>query len=224
MSDVMVAGGAEAPLSFGHLKAWDALRVVAPDACRPFSVDRRGMVLGEGAAVLVLESLEQARTRGAKILGEIAGFGMSSDAGHITQPSAHGAGEAMKRALADARIAPGEVDYINAHGTGTKVNDATESRAILSVFGADKPPPVTSTKSLHGHTLGAAGAIEAAATLIALAEGFLPPTAGFTAPDPDCPLDVVPNHARAADLQVALSNSFAFGGLNAVLAFRRWDS
>jgi nodulation protein E len=223
-ADVMLAGGTEAPLSFGHLKAWEALRVVAPDTCRPFSLDRRGMVLGEGAAVLVLESIDHALARGATILGEIAGVGMSSDAGHITQPSVDGAAEAMRRALADAGLAPDEVDYINAHGTGTKVNDATEAKAIHEVFGeAAHAIPVSSTKSAHGHTLGAAGAIEAAATLVALADGFIPPTLGFTAPDPECPLDVVPNVAREAHLRCALSNSFAFGGLNAVLAFRRWE-
>jgi nodulation protein E len=223
-ADVMVAGGTEAPLSFGHLKAWEALRVVAPDTCRPFSLDRRGMILGEGAAVLVLESIDHATARGAPVLGEIAGVGMSSDAGHITQPSADGAAEAMRRALADAGAAPDQVDYINAHGTGTRVNDATEARAIHEVFGkAATKLPVSSTKSAHGHTLGAAGAIEAAATLVALAGGFLPPTLGFNTPDPECNLDVVPNVARAANARFALSNSFAFGGLNAVLALRRWE-
>jgi nodulation protein E len=224
-ADVMLAGGCEAPLSFGHLKAWEALRVVAPDTCRPFSADRRGMVLGEGAAVLVLESLEHAQARHAVILGEVAGAGMSADAGHITQPSVAGAAEAMRRALRDAGLTPNAVDYINAHGTGTKANDVTEARAIHEVFGPRTASlPVSSTKSLHGHTLGAAGAIEAVATLVALGDNFLPPTAGFTSPDPECPLDVVPNEAREAQPRVALSNSFAFGGLNAVLVFRRWPS
>lgn len=225
LAEVILAGGSEAPLSFGHLKAWEALRVVAPDACRPFSLDRRGMVLGEGGAVLILESLRHASERGARILAEVAGFGMSSDAGHITQPSAEGAAQAMRGALLDAQAAPEDVDYINAHGTGTKVNDATEARAIGLVFGnRASEVPVSSTKSLHGHTLGAAGAIEAVATVMALGEGFLPPTAGFTTPDPECPLAVVTGASRSADLRLALSNSFAFGGLNAVLALRRWGN
>lgn len=224
VTNVMVAGGAEAPLSFGHLKAWEALRVVAPDACRPFSADRRGMTLGEGAASLVLESLEHARERGATILAEIAGVGMSSDAGHITQPSAAGAATAMRKALCDAGVKPEDVDYINAHGTGTKVNDSIEAQAIHDVFGSRASSvPVSSTKSLHGHTLGAAGAIEAVATLVGMKEGFIPPTAGFNAPDPQCALDVVPNASRPAEVRVALSNSFAFGGLNAVLVFRTWQ-
>ncbi len=223
-ADVMLAGGAEAPLSFGHLKAWEALRVVAPDACRPFSLNRRGMVLGEGAAVLVLESLEHARARDAAILGEIRGFGMTSDAGHITQPAPDGAARAMRLALADGGMEPEAVDYINAHGTGTKINDAVEAQAIRMVFGPRASRlPVSSTKSVHGHTLGAAGSIEAVATLLAMTDGFLPPTLGFTEPDPTCPLDVVANEPREVRAKVALSNSFAFGGLNAVVALGRWE-
>ena len=223
-SDVMLAGGAEAPLSFGHLKAWEALRVLAPDTCRPFSVERRGLVLGEGSAVLVLESLEHAQARGATILGEIAGFGTSSDASHITQPCANGAADALRRALEDAGVSPEEVNYVNAHGTGTKANDSTEVRALRNVFGDRLAEvPVSSTKSLHGHVLGATGAVEAVATLLAMREGFLPPTAGFLGPDPECAIDVVPNEARPAKVEVALSNNFAFGGLNAVLVFRRWS-
>jgi nodulation protein E len=218
--DLAITGGSEAPFSVGHLKSWEAMRVVSPDTCRPFSKDRSGMILGEGAAMMVLEPLDRARTRGATIYGEILGFGMSSDANHITQPSAEGAARAMRAALADARIDPGQVGYVNAHGTATQANDATETIAIRSVFGsrADKLP-VSSTKSMHGHALGAAGALEAAATVLALREGILPPTANFNEPDPACDLDVIPNTAREARADYAMSNSFAFGGLNAVLVF-----
>ncbi len=213
-----IAGGSEAPFSMGMLKAWEAMRVISPDTCRPFSRDRRGLILGEGAAMLVLEPLDRAQARGAHIWGEIVGFGMSSDAHHITQPSAAGAAKAMRAALTDSGIELGAVDYINAHGTGTPSNDPTESEAIRTVFGerAEKIP-VSSTKSMHGHTLGAAGALEAAATLFAIHEDVIPPTANFTEADPACNLDIVPNTARAALVQYALSNSFAFGGLNAVL-------
>jgi nodulation protein E len=209
-------------LSLGFLKAWEAMRVVSPDACRPFSLDRRGLILGEGAAVLVLEPVERARARGAKILGEIAGFGMSSDAHHITQPSAPGAARAMLAGLTDAELGPEAIGYVNAHGTGTLANDATETEAIKSVFGKHAQKLlVSSTKSMHGHALGAAGALEAAATLGALQSGLIPPTANFTAADPACDLDVVPNTPRAAQIEFAISNSFAFGGLNAVLVFRK---
>jgi nodulation protein E len=219
--EVALAGGSEAPLSMGFLKAWEAMRVVSPDTCRPFSRDRRGLILGEGAAVLILEPVDRARARGAKILGEIAGFGMSSDAHHITQPSALGAARAMRSALSDAHLAPEVIGYINAHGTATLANDATETEAIRSVFGEHTGKLlVSSTKSMLGHALGAAGALEAAATLGALRAGLIPPTANFTATDPACDLDVVPNTPRTAQIEYALSNSFAFGGLNAVLIFR----
>jgi nodulation protein E len=219
-----IAGGSEAPLFLGGLKAWEAMRVVSPDTCRPFSLNRTGMVLGEGAAMLVLEPLERALARGAKPLAEIVGFGMSADACHVTQPSAEGAARAMRSALRDGGLAPEQVGYINAHGTATEANDRMEAAAIHSVFGSHAATlPVSSTKSMHGHTLGAAGAIEAVATVFALQKGILPPTANFTAPDPACPLDVIPNEARAASAEVALSQSFAFGGLNAVLAFRAWS-
>jgi len=223
--ELAITGGSEAFFSLGFLKAWEAMRVVSPDTCRPFSKDRRGLILGEGAAMLVLEPLDAARARGAAILGEIIGFGMSSDAFHITQPSPDGAARAMRAALADADIQPQQIGYINAHGTATLANDAAETAAIRKVFGehADRLA-VSSTKSMHGHTLGAAGAIEAAATLLALQNGILPPTANYTEPDPACDLDVIPNVARAAAIEFALSNSFAFGGLNAVLAFRRSGS
>jgi nodulation protein E len=219
--ELAITGGSEAIFSLGFLKAWEAMRVVSPDTCRPFSKDRRGLILGEGAAMLVLEPLDAARARGAAILGEIVGFGMSSDAFHITQPSPDGAARAMRAALSDAGLDPAEVGYINAHGTATIANDAAETTAIRKVFGerADRLA-VSSTKSMHGHTLGAAGAIEAAATVLALRHGILPPTANFTEPDPACDLDVIPNVAHPASVEFALSNSFAFGGLNAVLAFR----
>jgi nodulation protein E len=217
-----IAGGSEAPFSLGFLKAWEAMRIVAPDTCRPFSRDRKGLILGEGAAMLLLEPLEHAQARGAKVWGEIAGFGMSSDAYHLTQPLAEGAARAMRSALDDAAIDPAAIGYINAHGTGTLANDVTETQAIREVFGAHADKlHVSSTKSMHGHALGAAGALEAAATLMTLDEGLIPPTANFTEADPDCALDVVPNTARAASIEWALSNSFAFGGLNAVLVFRR---
>lgn len=220
--EAAVTGGSEAVFSMGFLKSWEAMRVVSPDTCRPFSKDRRGLILGEGAAMLVLETLEGARARGAKIYGEIAGFGMSSDAHHITQPSPEGAARAMRWALQDAGLAPEQIGYINAHGTATTANDATETAAIRAAFGghADKLA-VSSTKSMHGHALGAAGAIEAVATIFALRCGTLPPTANYTVPDPACDLDVIPNEPRKAQVEAALSNSFAFGGLNAVLAFRR---
>jgi nodulation protein E len=217
-----IAGGSEAVFSLGFLKAWEAMRVVSPDTCRPFSKDRRGLILGEGGAMLVLEPLEAAAARGARIYGEIAGFGMSSDAFHITQPSSDGAARAIRAAICDGGLQPEQIGYINAHGTATPANDATETIAIRKVFGAHADRlAVSSTKSMHGHALGAAGAIEAIATLLALSNGVLPPTANFTEPDPACDLDVIPNQARAAQVEYALSNSFAFGGLNAVLAFRR---
>jgi len=216
-----ISGGADAPIYFGNLKAWEAMRVVSPDTCRPFSKDRQGMILGEGAAMLVLEPLEAALARGAKPIAEIVGFGMSSDASHITQPLAEGAARAIRGALRDAGLAPEQVGYINAHGTGTEANDRMEAAAIRIVFGghADRLP-ISSTKSMHGHTLGAAGAIEASAAALTLREGILPPTANFTVADPECDLDVVPNQARKASVEFALSSSFAFGGLNAVLALR----
>ncbi len=182
------------------------------------------MVLGEGGAMLILETIEVARARGARIYAEVVGFGMSSDAAHLIQPQAEGEARAMRAALEDAAVAPECIRYINAHGTGTDVNDVTEAAAIREVFGDPNGRlSVSSTKSMHGHGLGVAGAFEAVATVLAMREGILPPTANFTTPDPRCELDVVPNQARKADIEYALSNSFAFGGLNAVLAFRRVD-
>jgi nodulation protein E len=223
-AEAAICGGSEAPFSPGILRAWEAMRVVTPEVCRPFSRDRRGLTLGEGGAMLYLESAERAAERGAKVLGEVIGFGMSADAGHLTLPSADGAVRAMHAALDDAGIAPTDVGYINAHGTGTVANDVTETRAIRKVLGAhaDKVA-ISSTKSMHGHALGASGALEAFATVMSLSEGVLPPTISFTEADPECDLDVIPNLARAQQVEIALSNSFAFGGLNAVLAFRRWE-
>jgi nodulation protein E len=217
-----IAGGSEAPLFLGGLKAWEAMRVVSPDTCRPFSANRSGMILGEGGAMLVLEPLDRALARGAKPLAEIVGFGMSADACHVTQPSAEGAGKAIRGALRDGGLAPEQVGYINAHGTATEANDRMEAEAIHAIFGRNTTLPVSSTKSMHGHTLGAAGAIEAVATVLALRNGVLPPTANYMQPDPDCDLDVIPNQSRPVGAEVALSQSFAFGGLNAVLAFRAW--
>lgn len=219
VAEAAVTGGSDATFSPGILKAWEAMRVVSPTGCRPFSADRDGMILGEGAAMLVLEPLDAARARGAAILGEIVGFGMSADASHITQPSGDGAARAMRAALADAGLGPSAIGYVNAHGTGTPANDGVECKAIQQVLG-DRVP-VSSTKALHGHTLGAAGAIEAVATLVAMRQGFLPATAGVTSVDPDCAGDIIIGEARRAQVECALSNSFAFGGLNAVLVLRR---
>ena len=220
-TDLAIAGGSEAPFSEGLLKSWELLRVVSPDTCRPFSRDRSGLILGEGGAMLVLEPLDAARARGARIYAEIAGFGMNSDAHHLTQPSAEGAARAMRLALNDAGVEAAEIGYINAHGTGTTANDATETAAIRAVFGPHAGRLlVSSTKSMHGHALGAAGALEAVATVLALVHGLIPPTVNYREPDPACDLDVVPNTARSARVEWALSNSFAFGGMNAVLAFR----
>ena len=218
-----IAGGSEAPLFLGGLKAWEAMRVISKDTCRPFSLDRSGMILGEGGGMLVLEPLEAALARGATPLAEIVGFGMSSDASHITQPSSDGAARAIKAAMNDAGLAPEQIGYINAHGTATEANDRTETAAIRSVFGAlaDKLP-VSSTKSMHGHSLGAAGALEAVASILSLKNGYLPPTINFTGADPACDLDVIPNEGRNVAVEACLSNSFAFGGLNAVLAFKAY--
>ena len=224
-AEVALAGGSEACLSLGTWKAWESMRVMAPEPCRPFSRGRRGMTLGEGAAVVVLEPLERARARGATVYAELSGFGMSADAGHIVEPSDLGAERAMRAALADGGLAAEQVGYINAHGTGTEANDSTETRAIRRTFGshADRLV-VSSTKSMHGHALGASGALELVATALALHRGVLPPTVGYLGPDPACDLDYAPNEARRTQAEAALSSSFAFGGLNAVLALRGANS
>jgi nodulation protein E len=222
MLDFALTGGAEASLVPGMLKAWEGLRVMSRDTCRPFSRDRAGLVLGEGAAVLVLEEWQQALRRGAVPLAEVLGFGMSADAADITAPASGGAARAMQAALADAALPPSAVGYVNAHGTGTRLNDRSEAAALLQVFGARLPGlPVSSCKGHIGHTLNAAGALEAVATVLALQHALLPPTANFREPDPECPLDCIPGAPRAQRVQVALSNSFAFGGLNAVLVLGR---
>ena len=221
--EMAVTGGSEAPFTIGLLKAWEAMRVIAPDTCRPFSKDRRGMILGEGGAIMILEPLDAAKARGARIYAEVCGSGMSSDAHHLTQPTVDGPARAMRAALRDAGLQAEQVGYINAHGTGTPGNDPTETRAIREVFGAHADKiAVSSTKSLHGHALGAAGALEAVATILALHRGILPPTANYNERDPECDLDYIPNQPRAGWVEAALSNSFAFGGLNAVVAFRAY--
>jgi beta-ketoacyl-acyl-carrier-protein synthase II len=221
-ADAILAGGADAPLTFGIILAWESMRVLSVDnehpdaAARPFSADRKGLVLAEGAAVLVLESMDHARQRGASILGEIVGFGITSDAGHLTDPSADGAARAMRQAIGDD-----EIEYINAHGTGTRANDVTETAAIKSVFG-DRAYriPISSTKSMHGHAMGASGAIEIVSSLVALNENVIPPTINLETPDPACDLDYVPKHAREGRVRTFLSNSFGFGGMNGVVAVR----
>jgi nodulation protein E len=220
MLDVALTGGADASITPGYMKAWEAMRVLSPQACRPFSQDRTGLVIGEGAAVLLLEERQRALARGADIHAEIVGFGLSADAADITAPNETGAIQAMLAALEDGGVRPDEVGYVNAHGTGTRLNDRTEVASLKQVFGAT-PPPVSSTKSMLGHCLCAGGALEMLATILALRDGILPPTMGYRAADPDCDIDCVPNAARAAPLQVAMSNSFAFGGLNAVLVAAR---
>jgi len=222
MADVMLTGGTEAMLCFGGIKAWEGLRVMSRDGCRPFSADRNGMVQGEGGAVFVFEEREHALARGADILCEVAGFAMSSDAADIVTPSAEGAARAMRGALADGGIALADVGYINAHGTGTAVNDRTETQAIRDVFGAHADAlQVSSTKAMHGHLIGGTGAVELLSCIMALRDGVIAPTIGLSAPDPACDLDYVANTARQARVDVAMSNAFAFGGLNAVLALRR---
>jgi nodulation protein E len=218
-----VAGGSEASISFGAIKGWEAMRVMAPDKCRPFSKDRRGMIIGEGAAMLVLETEQDARARGADILAELAGFGMSADAKDITAPDAGGMARAVNAALADARLNPPEVQYVNAHGTGTTANDRTETAALKAAFGDHVGKlAVSSTKSMIGHALGAAGALETVATVMGLRDGVATPTINYLGPDPECDLDYVPNEARDLTIDAAMSNSFAFGGLNAVLVLRRY--
>ncbi len=221
MAKVMVTGGSEAMLCFGGIKAWEGLRVMSKDACRPFSATRNGMVQGEGSGVFVFEDYEHAKSRGANILCEVAGFAMSSDAADIVMPSKQGAARAIAGAMTDGRIAPSDVGYINAHGTGTAANDKTECAAVADVFGAHADQlMISSTKSMHGHLIGGTGAVELLACIMALRDGVIAPTIGYEEPDPECALDVVPNVARTAKVQVALSNAFAFGGLNAVLALK----
>jgi len=222
IAPAMVTGGSESMLCFGGVKAWEGLRVMSKDACRPFSANRNGMVQGEGAGIFVFEEYEHARARGADILCEVAGFAMSSDATDIVMPSKNGAARAIAGALNDARLNPEDIGYINAHGTGTAANDKTECAAVADVFGphADKLM-ISSTKSMHGHLIGGTGAVELLACIMALRDGVIAPTIGYEEADPECALDVVPNEARNAKVDVVLSNAFAFGGMNAVLALRK---
>ncbi|GGB13026.1 beta-ketoacyl-[acyl-carrier-protein] synthase family protein [Allosediminivita pacifica] len=222
MSEAMVTGGSESMLCFGGIKAWEGLRVMSKDGCRPFSATRNGMVQGEGAGVFVFEEYEHAKARGAEILAEVAGFAMTSDASDIVMPSAQGAARAMEGALADAKLPKEAVGYINAHGTGTAANDKTECAAVADVFGTHADDlMISSTKSMHGHLIGGTGAVELLACIMALRDSVIAPTIGYEEFDPECALDVVPNEAREARVDVALSNAFAFGGLNAVLALKR---
>jgi nodulation protein E len=223
MIDVALVGASDAPFTYGLIKSWDALRVASNDTCRPFCADRSGLVLGEGAGILVLESEEHAKERNAKIYAELAGCGMTSDAGHITRPDILGVTSAMSNAIHHADLIPEDIDYINAHGTGTQINDATETEAINRVFAEHaKKLAVSSTKSMHGHALGASSALEIVATTLAIYHGIIPPTANFTVADELCDLDYVPNQAREKEINAALSNSFAFGGLNAVVALKKY--
>lgn len=221
MADVMITGGSESMLCFGGIKAWEGLRVMSRDACRPFSATRSGMVQGEGAGVFVFEEMENAKKRGAEILCEVVGFAMSSDASDIVMPSKQGAARAILGAITDASLTKESVGYINAHGTGTTANDKTECAAVADVFGAHADQlMMSSTKSMHGHLIGGTGAVELLACIMAVRDGVIAPTIGYEEPDPECALDVVPNEARDAKVDVALSNAFAFGGLNAVLALK----
>ena len=231
-ADVIVAGGSEALVTYGNLRAWDAMQALAhADAedptrsCKPFSANRRGIVLGEGAAALVLESAEHARARGARVYAEMVGYGNASDASHISKPDAGGQVRAMRAALADAQLTTSDIGYLNAHGTATNIGDLVETAAIKQVFGDAAPAlPISSTKALHGHLMGATGAVEMVASIGVLTRGIIPPTAHLEEPDPSCDLDYVPNVARRATVDAVMSNSFAFGGMNAVLIARRYDA
>jgi len=222
LAPVMVTGGSESMLCFGGVKAWEGLRVMSKDACRPFSANRNGMVQGEGAGIFVFEEYEHACARGADILAEVAGFAMSSDAADIVMPSKQGAARAISGALRDAKLNREDVGYINAHGTGTAANDKTECAAVADAFGAHADKlMISSTKSMHGHLIGGTGAVELLACIMALRDGIIAPTIGYEEADPECALDIVPNEAREAKVSAALSNAFAFGGLNAVIALRK---
>ena len=223
--DAAIVGGTEAPLTYGILKAWEALRVMAPDTCRPFDRHRKGLVLAEGAAMVVLERADHAKARGAEILAQIAGVGMSADAADLVAPTLEGAASAIRACLADANLPVDAIDYINAHGTGTVANDITEIKAINAVFGGEaKRLSISSTKSMHGHALGASGSLELIAVIEAIRRGIVPPTINIEELDPECDLDVTPGCARARPIRAAVSNAFAFGGTNAVVAVKRFDN
>jgi nodulation protein E len=226
-ADVMLAGGADAPITAPVFKVWEAMRVLAnpsdaTTACRPFSRDRQGIVIGEGSGVLVLEDWERARKRGVRIHAELVGYGATADAGHITQPGIDAPAHAIRLALTEAGLRPDQIDYVNAHGTGTRLNDATETTILKRAFGDHAARlAISSTKSMHGHAMGASGAIELIATILGIERSVAPPTINYSEPDPECDLDYVPNEPREMRIDAAISNSFAFGGLNAVLAVRR---
>lgn len=218
--DVAVGGASEAVLTYGSMRVWQAMRVLSPEGCFPFSKKRNGTVLGEGAGILVMEDYEHAKARGARILAEIVGFGMSSDSKDMVNPDIEGPKSAMQFALDDAGLKASDIDYLNAHGTATTLNDINETNAIKEVFGEHaRKLAISSTKAMTGHLLGAGGAVEAVACIKAIEEGWIPPTIGLDEPDPKCDLDYVPNVGRAQKVRYAMSNSFAFGGLNAVLIF-----
>jgi nodulation protein E len=220
-ADIMLAGGTDAPLVYGILKGWEALRALARETCRPFSADRDGLVIGEAAGMAVLETWEHASQRGATVLAELAGAGLSGDASDIVAPTVEGPVAAMRACLAEAGLAPEEVDYINAHGTGTKANDQIETTAIRRVFGKHADSlSVSSTKSMHAHCMGASGAVEMIACVMAIREGVVPPTANYRETDPECDLDVTPNVAKVRQVRAAISNGFAFGGTNSTIAFK----
>jgi len=226
----MVAGGTEAPLSYGMFSSWNALRVMSTrndtpeQAVRPFSKDRDGLVLSEGAAIVILEEFEHAKARGAKIYGEMVGYGYNNDGAHSTRPSVDGQTKAIRKALVDARLNDDQIDYINAHGTATSANDATESQAVKNVFGdLAQKIPLSSIKSMLGHTMGASGAIEFVASCLSLRDGVIPPTINYTEPDPVCSLDYTPNEAREKKIDALLSNTFGFGGCNAILAIKKFS-
>jgi nodulation protein E len=218
--DMGLAGASEASLNWGTTRAWQAMRVLSPDGLWPFSKNRNGTVLAEGAGILMLEEYEHAKERGAPILAELMGYGTTSDAADMVNPSIEGASTAIQMALDDSGLAPSDIDYVNAHGTATAVNDINETRSIKRVFGdhANKLS-ISSTKSMHGHCLGAGGGIEAVAAIKAIGENYVPPTMGLNEPDPECDLDYTPNAGKDREVNYAMSNSFAFGGLNAVLVF-----
>jgi 3-oxoacyl-[acyl-carrier-protein] synthase II len=229
-ADVMIAGGSEAAVCAMGVGGFAAMRALStrndePEkASRPWDAERDGFVIGEGAGIVILEDLEHAQRRGAPILSEIIGYGMSADAFHITQPAENGEGghRVMMNAIHDAKLTPADIDYVNAHGTSTPIGDALETKAIKTTFGADTKVAVSSTKSMTGHLLGGAGGLEAGITILALKDQILPPTINLEKPDPECDLDYVPNVARKAPINIALSNSFGFGGTNGSLIFRRW--
>ncbi|MEE8099809.1 MAG: beta-ketoacyl-[acyl-carrier-protein] synthase family protein [Hyphomicrobium sp.] len=218
--DVAIAGASESVINYGTMKAWQALHVLSPEGCFPFAKKRNGTVLAEGAGILVMESLEHAKERGAKILAELVGYGMSSDAKDMVNPDIEGPREAMRQALDEAGLAPSDIEYLSAHGTATTINDVNETRAIKAVYGNHaKSLAISSTKSMHGHPLGAGGGLEAVVCIRAIDEGWVPPTIGLDEADPECDLDYIPNVGRDLKVNYAMSNSFAFGGLNAVVVF-----